>query len=274
MSKQYTSDVEDSRLDIEEPERTLGRRIVPQQVWRYGALIPGSPKKMSFSVPEIENGHLVSYAYFKDNFKTAPIVKKIEKLKLLKVEGAEAYQDDELKNLIGKEFDDDSISIDDSWQYVLYADTNKLSYGVGKPQIDSETGVLKFLDKAFAAAVENEDIFITFYKYVGATGFFGSNNGADLPFKDDIALIESAANDKIKAHFYLNGSEGDTSYILPKSGGHFIGRTMTTDEYGKTKAVSSNEGTVMLEENYQEIDWNIGLHNGGVWLPNGEVKTN
>jgi len=30
----------------------------------------------------------------------------------------------------------------------------------------------------------------------------------------------------------------------------------------------------MLQENYQEIDWNIGWHNGGAWLPDGTVRKN
>ena len=66
MDKQFTSNTEDKRLNIEEPELTIGKRILPQQVWRDGALIPGSPDDLEFSIPEIENGLLVSYNYFKD----------------------------------------------------------------------------------------------------------------------------------------------------------------------------------------------------------------
>ena len=46
------------------------------------------------------------------------------------------------------------------------------------------------------------------------------------------------------------------------------------DEYGKSTSINKNLGTVMLQENYQEIDWNIGWHNGGVWLPDGTVRKN
>lgn len=273
--KKYTSDVESKRLDIEEPERTYGARVLPQQVWRDGALIPGSPKKLSFRVPELEDGHVVSYAYFDDIHKTMPLVKKVEKLELSRVTGVEnVWQNDELKNMIGREFDDENLNSENSWQFILYSDGNELSYGVGEPLIDIRTGVLKFRDDKFLEAVKDETISITFYKYVGRTGFFGSDSGADLPIRDDIALLKSSANDNVKARFHLSGAEGETAYILPKAGNHFVARTLVVDEYGKTKAVSSNEGTVMLEENYQEIDWNIGLHNGGVWLPDSNVETN
>jgi hypothetical protein len=46
------------------------------------------------------------------------------------------------------------------------------------------------------------------------------------------------------------------------------------DEYGKSTSINKNLGTIMLQENYQEIDWNIGWHNGGVWLPDRTVRKN
>ena len=40
MDKLYTSNTEDKRLNIEEPNLIMGRHVLPQQIWRDGALIP------------------------------------------------------------------------------------------------------------------------------------------------------------------------------------------------------------------------------------------
>ena len=67
---------------------------------------------------------------------------------------------------------------------------------------------------------------------------------------------------------------GNTIYVLPNAAEVYNEGNVVIDEYGKSTSINKNLGTVMLQENYQEIDWNIGWHNGGVWLPDGTVKKN
>ena len=118
-------------------------------------------------------------------------------------------------------------------------------------------------------------------KYVGRFGFIGSGDneqdiygGLDLPFRDDIKHFKDADNDNRTATFQLQGSEGNTIYVLPNAAEVYNEGNVVIDEYGKSTSINKNLGTVMLQENYQEIDWNIGWHNGGVWLPDGTVRKN
>jgi hypothetical protein len=141
---------------------------------------------------------------------------------------------------------------------------------------------LFFRNKDFVEAIEPDELFyITFYKYVGRFGFIGSGDndqdtygGLDLPFRDDVKHFKDADNDNRTATFQLQGAEGNTIYVLPNAAEVYNEGNVVIDEYGKSTSINKNLGTVMLQENYQEIDWNIGWHNGGVWLPDGTVRKN
>lgn len=282
MDKQFTSNTEDKRLNIEEPELMMGRHILPQQIWRDGALIPGSPDDLEFSIPEIENGLLVSYNYFKDGQTVHSLVEKIERLPLQRVRGTkDTYFNKELINLIGREFDSDPNDKAKSWQYTIYSGNTALAYDAGKPIIDIATGVLRFRSKEFVENIQDDEFFISFYKYIGRTGFLGSENngqdvygGIDIPFRDDIKHFKDADNDDRTATFRLEGQVGNTIYVLPNAAEVYDGTNLAVDEYQQTTSINKNLGTVMLQENYQEIDWNIGLHNGGVWFDDGTVRKN
>jgi len=282
MDKQFTSNTEDKRLNIEEPELMMGRHILPQQIWRDGALIPGSPDKLEFSIPDVEDGLLVAYSYFKDGMTTHPLVKKIERLPLQKVRGTkDTYFNKDLINLIGREFDSDPNDKAKSWQYTIYSGNTALAYDAGKPIIDIATGVLRFRSEEFVANIEDDEFFISFYKYIGRTGFLGSENneqdvygGIDIPFRDDIKHFKDADNDERTATFRLEGEIGNTIYVLPNAAEVYDGANIVVDEYQQTTSINKNLGIVMLQENYQEIDWNIGLHNGGVWFDDGSVRKN
>lgn len=282
MNKEYTSNVEKNRLNFEEPERTKGQHILPQQIWRDGALIPGSPDDLSFKVPELIDNVVTQTAYINDGQTVIPLVEKIEKLPLTKVTGTiNVFHNDRLSNLIGREFDKDPTDKKSSWQYVLYADDVELAYDAGKQIIDVASGNLYFTNEDFINGLKDEQFAISFYRYVGRTGFLGSIDnaqdnygGIDIPFRDNIKLIKDADNDSTTANFMLYSDEGNTVYILPRSGEAFINENLDIDDLGTTKSLNSNKGVVMLQENYQEIDWNIGVHNGGAWLPDGSVKRN
>jgi hypothetical protein len=61
---------------------------------------------------------------------------------------------------------------------------------------------------------------------------------------------------------------------MPKPSEFYNDTNIVLDEDGKSTSLNKNFGVVMLQENYQEIDWNIGWHNGGAWLPDGTVRKN
>ena len=283
MDKQFTSNTEDKRLNIEEPELMMGRRILPQQIWRDGSLIPGSPNDIEFTTSvEEDDGSSVAYFYFKNGSTVLPLIKKIEHLPLQKVEGTkDTYFNKELINLIGREFDSDPNDKTKSWQYTIYSGDTPLAYDAGKPIIDIATGVLRFRSEEFVANIKDDKFFISFYKYVGRTGFLGSENneqdsysGIDIPFRDDIKHFKDADDDKITATFRLEGEEGNTVYILPSASGKYNSNNIWVNDKGETQPLDSKVGTVVLQENYQDTDWEIGLHNGGVWLPDGSCRKN
>lgn len=282
MDKKYTSNVEDKRLNIEEQQLTMGQHILPQQIWRDGALIPGSPDDLEFKAPELENGVAVQFNYFKDGQTVHGLVEKINRLPLNKVKGtANVFYNDMLVNLIGREFDNDPTNKKKSWQYIIYSKDGELAYGVGDPFVDIASGNLLFRNEEFVKANTEDTFYITFYKYIGRTGFLGATDneqdeygGIDIPFRDDVKLIKDADNDNITANFVLAGEEGNTIYVLPNAAQVYTDENIELDEYGKSTSLNHLKGVVMLQENYQEIDWNIGWHNGGVWLPDGTVRKN
>ena len=209
-------------------------------------------------------------------------VKKIERLPLYKIRGTEAaYFNKELKNIISRAFDLDHNDKAKSWQYIIYSGTTELAYDVGRPFIDTATGVLRFRSKEFIENITDDEFYITFYKYIGRFGFLGSQNnnqdnygGVDLPFRDDIKHFKNATNDDTTATIKVEGLKGNTIYVMPKSDMFFNDDNYNLDDYGVLSVKDPYKGTVMLQENYQEIDWNIGAHNGGVWLEDGSVRKN
>ncbi len=283
MDKQFTSNTEDKRLNIEEPELTIGKRVLPQQVWRDGSMIPGSPNDIEFAPNIEEDGVSVAYFYFNNGSTVLPLIKKVERLPLQKVEGTkDSYFSKDLINLIGREFDSDPNDKTKSWQYTIYSGDTALAYDAGKPIIDIATGVLRFRSEEFVTNIKDDDeFFISFYKYVGRTGFLGSENnegsynGIDIPFRDDIKHFKDADDNERTSTFRLKGELGNTIYILPSASGKYNSNdNIYVNDKGETQPLDSKVGTVVLQENYQDTDWEIGLHNGGVWLPDGTYRKN
>ncbi len=282
MDKQYTSNVEDKRLNIEEQQLTMGQHILPQQVWRDGALIPGSPDDVDFKVPEVINGVVVQSSYFNDGQTVHGLIQKMSRLPITRVRGTlNVFYNEELKNLIGREFDNDPTDKKKSWQFIIHSKDGDLAYGMGDPFVDIATGNLIFRNEEFVKANTEDTFYITFYKYIGRTGFLGATDneqdaygGIDIPFRDDVKLLKDADDDGRTARFELAGAMGNTVYILPNAAEVYTEGNIELDEYGKSTSISKNKGVVMLQENYQEIDWNIGWHNGGVWLPDGTARKN
>lgn len=276
MDKMFTSDVESERLSIEEYEKHYGHTINPNQIWRDGALIPGSPSECNFGIliPESDpNGDYLSAMHiFMDGAKPHNLVEKIIKLPLNRVPGTlNCFSNPNFKNVIGREFDSGDDE-DSSWQYKLYnSDGEELAYGVGDQYVDSASGTLIFKEKSFCESLTKDSKFyVSFYRYVGDTGFFGSESGIRLPFRDDLTLLKDAKSEERTALFKLHGEYTNTIYVLPKP-------NLNWDEirglgyHGRDEALATH-GVIMLEENYNDIDWEIGRHDGGLYMDDGTVK--
>lgn len=276
MDKKFTSNVESERLSTEEYEKHYGCNINPNQIWRDGALIPGSPSECEFgtlSQKSDQNGDYLSAMYvFMDGAKPHNLVEKIVKLPLNRVPGTlNCFANPNFKNVIGREFDsgDDES---DSWQYKLYnSDGEEMAYGVGDQSVDNASGTIIFREKSFTDTLSKDSMFyVTFYRYSGDTGFFGSGEGIRLPFRDDLTLLKDSDSEDRTALFRLHGENTNTVYILPKP-------NLDWDEikglgyHGRDEAEATH-GVIMLEENYNDIDWEIGRHDGGLYLSDGTVK--
>ena len=275
--KRYTSNIEGTRLSIEEAELNYGHNINPHQIWRDGKLIPGSPDECTFStlVQETSNGEafMTALCIFHDGQKVNNLVKKVVKLPLTRVTGTlNSFKNVYLKNIIGREFDqyeDESRS----WQWKLYdANDNELAYGMGDPYVDSASGTITFRSSAFCDTLTKDSKFyISFYKYVGRTGFFGSDQGIGLPFRDDLILLKDADSEDRTALFRLYGDNSNTVYILPKpnltednvTGLGYVGR--------KNDVEGDSVGVIVLEENFNDVSWEIGKTNGGLYHTDGSI---
>lgn len=299
IDKEYTSNIEDKRLNIEEIT-TTGTQISPRQIWRDTGFIPDSPKNKFTGSPLYFEG-IKYYEYCQyDGIYRIPIIRKYIEVPLYKVEGTTNVFKDKynlLKDLIDRSFDGNPNpeNNEDSYQFILYKtnainkESNELSYGMGDPIIDVESGLLyirniDFIDKYVNTIEANKEVFfITFYKYVGRKGTFaspvGTNaykedlTGIDLPFRDDIRHFKNSKNGKtatFKVETDVPDGElaGNTDYILPdndlawKSNGVF-----NSSQPAKYIVTNKSKATIMTAETYQEIDWQIGWHNGGIWLP-------
>lgn len=262
-NKYYTSKVEKERLPEEEIRTSSGRIIDPKQIWHDGQLIKGSPSLMDFSKPEVRTDSSGTYLYsestFNDGATSIPLVQHIEGLKLNKVDGTKnVYESLLLVDIIGREFDKDVDEAASSWQFVLYDDKNNAyAYGIGEPAVDSANGTILFRSEKFVDELDH-DLYMSFYRYGGRKGIFGGQLGVDLPIRDDVVHFKSASSDSRTATFKIDGEDGHTIYILPQTTGIYHGP-------------ADRSGTIMLEENYNEIDWNIGRHNGGHFYDDGRV---
>jgi len=287
--KEYVSNVEDSRVAEEELVSTKGQHINPEQIWRDGSFIPSSPDYLSFTEFRDAKGDTGTYffrkAFIFDGSKEIPVVEHIKGLKLVRVPGTlNSFRSNRLIDLIGSEFNEDareafyedsfeeqpiatviapeseSLKKRRKWEFVLSdEDGTEFAYGIGDPIVDSAAGVLTFRSKDFVESIKDKEaVYIDFYRYIGRKGFFGSDLGIDLPFRDDLTLLKSASDENKTASFELAGESRHTVYVLPNNLGVYV-------------PSQPDKGVVMLQENYNEIDWNIGHHNGGHFRDDGTI---
>lgn len=293
MNKEFTAKTNENKLDSEEI-RTMGKQISPNQIWRDGQLIPGSPNGLTWDLETDYKAVSLSgraytydtYIYSVNSLKEANyngiLIRKYVKLPLLPYQGNDHIYFDmqgALIDLIDRSFDGlDNES--GSWQYYLEYSTDgtnmiRLPYGAGNTIVDISSGLLYFRDKDWVKDNLNKyneypQIYITFYKYVGRKGFFGSKEGLSLPFEDVNPLLKSKDNHKKTVRFNVSTkTEGEHVYNI----GDDVKLDGSRDTLGVYTPKDQLIGNVMTAETYQEIDWQIGLHNGGRWRKdsNGNV---
>jgi hypothetical protein len=248
MSKEFTSDVEKARLQIEEPLSSTGKRIHPSQIWRDGKLIPS----VAPILVTARNGSYQGYPVYVGK---AGVVEFYDKAPLARVAGTKnSFYSPFLVNMIPENFD----PVTNSYAYKIYtSDSKRIPFGRGKPNIDNAVGVLTFDDEYFIDGLTLSGtcpISMTFYRYVGNTGFFG-DDGTYLPFDDTITLLKNKSDPSEQARFMVRGGKNkETKYVLPPSAGTYIGSTDDTT------------GVVVLEGNINTILNEIGQLDCGKYL--------
>jgi hypothetical protein len=257
--KSNTSNIENSRLDIEEySQNRLGDPIVPEQYWRDAGHIPEiAPSIVESQKKEYSVNGKVCYVYpsilsFTESQIVYGVISYYKSVPLTNISGSEAYNcinktdsytDNLLQYMIGPQFGK-------TYLYKLYADGVELPFGKGEPEFDTTLGLVKFTNKEFFEEFKTAELTIDFYKYIGRIGLTGI---LPLPFPDNIIHFKSSSNNSATASFIVKGGTYDTKYILPGPKSSYI----------KT---SNNTYTVMLEENFQEKVTEDGLIiDGGEW---------
>lgn len=286
--KDYLSNIENARVPEEEPFKSIGKHVIPKQIWRYASLIKGKPSEHTFSkenMPDLP--YQREYASMNYGNTILPLITHFINYPLTnKIEGSDgcSYQDDNLKNFFGEEFDE-SVGQLDSWRETICLENKgekiPLGYKVGDPIIDPETGVLTFRNKAAITSLlktyPESKFLISFYKYSGKKGVFGSEEGESLPFADDTPLIKNASNDRTTATFKVRGNaDNNSNYVLPPvnlSYDKYKGKGL----YGRDKVNAEfeglpNTGVVVLEENLNDIIWETGKIDGGLYIANDQVS--
>ena len=258
MEKRTTSNVESTRKDFEEPIKTMGRGIIQQQIWRDSMMIPETPPSLEDVVLHEENSEfgIYKYAILKRFFSGAAyhnLIKYYEKLPLERVKGTNnCYSATEFKDIITSVFGQ-------LYTPIIYLNDTKLAYGIGDPIIDETAGTLYFNDKDFADNIGDSVITITFYKYVGRKGTFGTDieGGGELPFRDNTPHFINAENLTNTATLKVSGNKPNTNYVLPPDNGKWF-----------DKGDAADTGVLVLQENIEDVIWKENVKiSGGAWVP-------
>ena len=251
MDKEYTSLVETTREKFEEPEKTVGRVIKSNQIWRDANLLPETaPKYIGklIDTSDTEGNHYkkgVVYT-FNDGATINKLISYYDGLYLKKVPGTiNCFSSPELKNIILEDSGDTYVP-------KIYIDGHKLAYGMGCPIFNVAAGTLYFTDAKFVSDHINEKVTRSFYKYIGRMGTAVGNylDNLDLPFIDDVKHFKNAANDDQTATFKVRGDEKNNNYVLPSDNGKWYDKNNSGYEGDK-----SDTAVVLLQETLEDTLW-------------------
>ena len=150
----FTTFVEKDRLRYEQPLTETGMPIFPQQIWRDAKLIPKTCP--NFQMVDMGNGEKFASMTMNDGQTTYHLIEKYEKLILTRVEGTiNTFGAKELKDIIIPAFDASLKSYD----FFIYLDDDlnikPISFGVGRPIINSMLGTITFTDEEFVEKIKN-----------------------------------------------------------------------------------------------------------------------
>lgn len=273
--KELTSDVESARLPYEEAAVLKGDPVLPHRIWRDGKLIPSDTAPSILATETVQDGS-VSFKYGEWTGKIVEkkaILAKYEKVPLKRIPGTSMfYCSAFLANAIP-----DFFAADGSYAHKMYllkdGSYKKMAYMLGKPSIDPATGFVEFKDSDYVNSLGLGSIeypfAISFFRYVGHTGFFGSDMGIYGPFKDDLVHLRKADDDTATAQFIVRGGAKNSQYILPPIGD---GAVPTGMFYSKSTA-EAGAGVVVLQENINEVLWQIGDIDCGIYGAAGITRT-
>lgn len=251
MDKEYTSLVETTREKFEEPEKIVGRVIKSNQIWRDANLIPEVAP--SHAVPLTAhsdlNGNTIKSGVvytFRDGAKVNDLISYYDSLPLAKVPGTiNCFSHPELKNIILEDSGDTYVPR-------IYINGNKLAYGVGGPIINVAAGTLYFTDAKFVSEHLNEDVKISFYRYIGRMGTAVGNHldNLDLPFRDDVKHFKNTENDDQTATFKVRGDLKNTNYVLPSEKGAWYDKNNSGYDSDK-----EDTAVILLQETLEDTLW-------------------
>ena len=272
MDKEYTSFVETSREKFEEPEKTVGRVIKSNQIWRDANLLPEvAPKYIGklIDTSDTEGNHFkrgIVYT-FNDGATINNLISYYDALPLPKVKGTlNSFSNPELKNIMLEDSGDTYVP-------KIYLNGHRLAYGVGNPIFNVAAGTLTFTDAKFVSEHLDEAVTISFYKYIGrmGTAIGNSLDNPDLPFRDSIKHFKNAANDEQTATVKVRGDIKNTNYILPSDNGKWYDKNNSGYEEDK-----ADTAVVLLQETLEDTLWCQHTKiSGGNWTnPTGTVEVN
>jgi hypothetical protein len=89
------------------------------------------------------------------------------------------------------------------------------------------------------------------------------------PFKDDLSLIRKADDDTATARFLVRGGPKDSRYVLPQVGNGAV----PTGFYYEKGASEADAGVIVLQENINEVLWNVGDIDCGIYGAAGITRT-
>lgn len=263
MDKRVCSNVENTREKFEEPIATMGRAIIQQQIWRDSMLLPEvapAPSTLYEDTNEFGNYKYSVVKKYQIGTAMKNLVKYYEQLPLGRVPGTtNCYSAEDLKEIITDVFGK-------SYLPTLYLDGNKLAYGMGDPVIDETAGTIYFQDQDFVKNIGNSAVSITFYRYMGRKGTFGTDieGGMELPFYDTMPHFVDARTMDTTATIKVRGDKGkNTDYVLPPNNGKYY-----------DKGDAEDTGVVLLQENLEDALWEQNTKiSGGAWVSiKGEHK--
>ena len=246
MIKDISVSLEKIRVDPENNISRYGPIVTNKTAWRDTDSIPSTAPNSNWDKTEtLKIGDL------EFTKKTSGIVSLYEKLPIKLYQKSNAFYSEYLQNLIPPSWD----TLNQSYKVIFYnSETgNEVPYGMGNPKIDNSAGIILF-DEDYLKSLSTSTTYpllISFYRYEGVIGFYGSIDEERFPRRDNLPLIKSADDYSKTARFVIKGTQSDNYYTLPNGDGGFLGE----------------HNTIVLEDNFQAVFDRFISIDGGTFIP-------